>query len=63
MAEFLTMPSGGDTSYAGMVWHDDQLWLSYYSSDDFLPSMPSAIQAQHRTSVFLARVQFQTALT
>ena len=63
LAEFLTMPSGGDTSYAGMVWHDDRLWLSYYSSDDFLTNKESSIQAQHRTSVFLAKVQFQAART
>ena len=63
MVEFLTMPSGGDTSYAGMVWHDDLLWLSYYSSDDFLASMTTAVQAQRRTSIFLAKVQFQTDLT
>ena len=30
----LTLPSGGDTSYAGMVWHDDLLWMSYYSSHE-----------------------------
>ena len=30
----LTLPSGGDTSYAGMVWHDDILWMSYYSSHE-----------------------------
>ena len=61
MTEFLTMPSGGDTSYAGMVWHDDLLWLSYYSSDDYLASMKGAIKARLRTSVYLAKVQFQTA--
>jgi hypothetical protein len=32
MTEMLTLPSGGDTSYAGMVWHENQLWISYYSS-------------------------------
>ena len=26
----LTLPSGGDTSYAGLVWHDGLLWVSYY---------------------------------
>ena len=31
-APVLTLPSGGDTSYAGMVWHDDLLWVSYYAS-------------------------------
>ncbi|MCC6127055.1 MAG: exo-alpha-sialidase [Pirellulales bacterium] len=30
----LTLPSGGDTSYPGMVWHDNMLWLSYYSSHE-----------------------------
>ena len=30
----LTLPSGGDTSYAGMVWHEDLLWMSYYSSHE-----------------------------
>jgi hypothetical protein len=32
--EHLALPSGGDTSYAGMVWHDDRLWISYYSSHE-----------------------------
>jgi hypothetical protein len=30
----LELPSGGDTSYAGMVWHDGLLWVSYYSSHE-----------------------------
>ncbi len=30
----LTLPSGGDTSYAGMAWHDEKLWISYYSSHE-----------------------------
>ncbi len=34
LREFLTLPSGGDTSYAGMVWHEDHLWVSYYSSHE-----------------------------
>ncbi len=25
---------GGDTSYPGLVWHDDRLWISYYSSHE-----------------------------
>ena len=41
----LTLPSGGDTSYAGMVWHDDLLWMSYYSSHE------------DGTNVYLARVR------
>ena len=42
----LTLPSGGDTSYAGMVWHDDLLWMSYYSSHE------------GGTNVYLAKVGF-----
>jgi hypothetical protein len=41
----LTLPSGGDTSYAGLVWHDDLLWVSYYSSHE------------RKSSIYLAKVQ------
>ena len=41
----LTLPSGGDTSYPGMVWHQDLLWVSYYSSH------------QGRTSIYLAKIK------
>jgi hypothetical protein len=34
LTEVLTLPSGGDTSYAGLVWHDGLLWVSYYSSHE-----------------------------
>lgn len=30
----LTLPSGGDNSYPGLVWHDGLLWMSYYSSHE-----------------------------
>lgn len=30
----LKFASGGDTSYAGLVVHDDRLWVSYYSSHE-----------------------------
>jgi hypothetical protein len=30
----LRLPSGGDTSYAGMVLHEGLLWISYYSSHE-----------------------------
>lgn len=30
----LVLPSGGDCSYPGMVYHDKVLWLSYYSSHE-----------------------------
>lgn len=41
----LGLPSGGDCSYPGLVWHDGQLWMSYYSSHE------------GRTSIYLARIQ------
>ena len=46
LTEVLALPSGGDTSYAGMVWHDDQLWISYYSSHE------------GKTNIYLAKVRF-----
>jgi hypothetical protein len=45
MTSLLTLPSGGDCSYPGMVWHDGLLWISYYSSHE------------GKTSVYLAKVQ------
>ena len=31
---FRSLPSSGDSSYPGLVWHDNQLWISYYSSHE-----------------------------
>ncbi len=45
LTEVLTLPSGGDTSYAGLVWHDGLLWVSYYSSHE------------GKTSIYLAKVR------
>lgn len=45
LTEFLALPSGGDTSYAGLVLHDGLLWVSYYSSHE------------GRASIYLAKVQ------
>ena len=42
----LTLPSGGDCSYPGLVWHEGLLWMSYYSSHD------------GRTSIYLAKIRF-----
>lgn len=39
LTEFLKLPSGGDTSYPGLVWHEDRLWVSYYSSHEGGKSM------------------------
>jgi hypothetical protein len=41
----LELPSGGDTSYAGLVWHEGMLWVSYYSSHE------------GKSSIYLAKVQ------
>ena len=47
LPEFLSLPSGGDTSYPGLVWHDGLLWVSYYSSHE------------GKTSIYLAKVKLQ----
>jgi hypothetical protein len=44
LTEVLKLPSGGDTSYAGLVLHEGHLWISYYSSHE------------GRTSIYLAKV-------
>ena len=44
-SEKVTLPSGGDNSYPGLVWHGGQLWVSYYSSHE------------GKTSIYLARVE------
>lgn len=40
----LILPSGGDCSYPGMVWHDGLLWVSYYSTHE------------GKTAIYLAKV-------
>ena len=47
LQEALALPSGGDTSYAGMVLHEGLLWLSYYSSH------------KGKTSIYLAKIQIE----
>lgn len=49
LREFLTLPSGGDTSYPGLVLHDGLLWVSYYSSHE------------GKTSIYLAKVRINPA--
>ncbi len=34
LAPLITLPSDRDCSYAGLVWHEGVLWLSYYSSHE-----------------------------
>jgi len=45
LTEFLKLPSGGDCSYPGLVWHRGLLWVSYYSSHE------------GKTAIYLARVR------
>jgi len=45
LTEFLALPSGGDTSYPGLVLHDGLLWVSYYASHE------------GKTSIYLAKVK------
>ena len=46
----LTLPSGGDTSYPGLVWHDNVLWMSYYSTHE------------GKTSIYLAKIAVERAI-
>lgn len=41
----LTLPSGGDNSYPGFVWHQNLLWMMYYSSHE------------DRTAIYLAKIK------
>ena len=45
LTEMLALPSGGDTSYPGLVWHEGILWVSYYSSHE------------GKTAIYLAKVK------
>ncbi len=46
MARLLNLPSGGDTSYPGLLWRDQTLYVSYYSGH------------QGKTSIYLAKIRF-----
>ena len=45
LTEFLRLPSGGDTSYPGLVMHRGVLWMSYYSSHE------------GKTKIYLAKIR------
>ena len=45
LKEFLPLPSGGDTSYPGLVLHNGLLWVSYYASHE------------DKTNIYLAKVK------
>lgn len=42
----LTLPSDGDNSYPGLVWHNNLLWVSYYSTHE------------GKTSIYLAKIRW-----
>lgn len=46
-SQCLELPSGGDTSYAGVVEQDGSLWVSYYSSHE------------DKTSIYFARINIE----
>jgi len=43
LKELEALPSNGDSSYAGLAWHKNELWISYYSSHE------------GKTSIYLSR--------
>jgi hypothetical protein len=45
IGDVLKLPSGGDTSYPGLLWRNGVLWVSYYSSHE------------GRTSIYIASVK------
>ena len=34
LTELMILPSGDDCSYPGLFWHEDRLWVSYYSAHE-----------------------------
>lgn len=56
--KLLTLPSGGDTSYAGMVLKDGILYISYYSSHEGQTSEYTAKREKGvgKTSIYLAKI-------
>jgi len=47
LSKVLKLPSGGDTSYAGLALHNGMVWVSYYSSHE------------GKTAVYLAKVKIE----
>ncbi|MBP6603899.1 MAG: exo-alpha-sialidase [Verrucomicrobiales bacterium] len=57
----LILPSGGsDTGYPGMVWHEGELWVSYYSShEDKEGNPPPNRHTALPTAIYIARVKLE----
>ena len=51
MTKLAKLPSSGDTSYPGMVWHNDMLYISYYSSHE------------SKTSIYMARLKIRPKIS
>jgi len=49
MSKLIKLPGSGDTSYPGLVWHDEMLYVSYYSSHEA------------KTGIYLAKVKINDA--
>jgi hypothetical protein len=47
LIDLLLLPSGGDTSYPGLVWYRDRLWMSYYSSHE------------GKSAIYLAKIELK----
>ena len=47
MTKLTKLPSGRDTSYPGLLWHNDMLYVSYYSGHE------------GKTSIYLAKVKIK----
>jgi hypothetical protein len=45
--ERIALPSGGDNSYPGLLWHEGQIWMSYYSSHE------------EKTAIYLAKIRLE----
>ncbi|MBN1509200.1 MAG: hypothetical protein JW955_20310 [Sedimentisphaerales bacterium] len=45
MTKLLKLPSGGDTSYPGLLWRNDLLYMSYYSTHE------------GKTSIYIAKIK------
>lgn len=52
LTEFLRLPSAGDNSYPGLVYHDGILWVSYYSAHE-----EEVTDTYGKTSIYIARVR------
>jgi hypothetical protein len=50
LVEFTELKSAGDCGYAGMVWKDDSLWISYYSTHE------------NKSNIYLAKVKFRPVI-